>query len=74
MILQQMRVALQPLVRSGILSMPVPCRKHAHPSHGSAEAHIRALHRLDKGGVDAHTLAAYYCPRCLKWHVGHAGY
>jgi hypothetical protein len=47
------------------------CVKHAHPSRGAAEAHMRALLRLDMAR-DPARLHVYLCGRCFEWHVGHA--
>lgn len=41
--------------------------KHWHPSRGAAEAHLRALVKLEKHAP--HT-EAYACRFCRGWHVG----
>ena len=46
-------------------------RKRRHASQGKAEAAIRALIRRDLDRPSEGRLAAYRCPRCLSWHVGH---
>ncbi len=42
--------------------------KHKHPSKGKAEAHIRALMKVDAPDTDK--LDAYFCVRCHSYHVG----
>ena len=46
-------------------------RKRRHASKGKAEAAIRALIRRELDRPSEGLLAAYHCPRCLSWHVGH---
>ena len=46
-------------------------RKRRHVSQGKAEAAIRALIRRELDRPSEGWLAAYRCPRCLSWHIGH---
>ncbi len=43
--------------------------KLRHPSEGKAQAHLRALARIDDRPMDV-----YRCRFCGHWHVGHAKY
>jgi len=43
--------------------------KIRHPSMGAAEAHLRALARVDSRPMDV-----YRCLFCKQWHVGHTRY
>lgn len=46
--------------------MKCPSKKHQHPSKGAAEAHLRALLRIEP----AYRGHAYPCSDCRGWHVG----
>jgi hypothetical protein len=45
--------------------------KEQHDTKGKADAHIRALVRLDKDRKEVGNLRSYQCRHCAKWHVGH---
>jgi hypothetical protein len=43
--------------------------KVRHRSVGAAEAHLRALAK-----IDSRSLEVYHCTFCKQWHVGHNKY
>lgn len=43
-------------------------RKHKHLSRGAADAHIRALLKIE--ATDAERMHPYACWYCGGWHVG----
>lgn len=43
--------------------------KRRHKSQGKAEAHVRALKKVEDPEADR--LTTYFCVRCHGYHVGH---
>ena len=48
------------------------CRKHGHDTRAKAAAQVKSIVARDLDTRPGATLRPYQCPRCLKWHVGHA--
>jgi hypothetical protein len=52
--------------------MWVRCKgKIRHATQGVAEAACRSLMRRGMDRAEEGRLNVYWCPRCLRWHVGH---
>jgi len=52
------------------------CRKRWYPSQEAAEADMPMIETLNMSKPRSQRrkgkLHAYHCPKCEKWHVGHA--